>query len=104
LIVLLIMSVIIGAIVGGLSGIGVLGWVAGGVIFILGLPGALIGSFIHGEVSYAQDRADYRQMQADIAAEEAEDERTERLLDALDDPQQVYYDNREQHIHFHGRV
>jgi len=108
--VLLILSAIIGLVAFGFSGIGVLGIAVGAVVFVLGLPGALIGGFIHGEVSYAQDAADYRQICADIAAYEraeeheyAEDFRSERLTDALtDSPRQVYVDNRKQQVFLQG--
>jgi len=80
-----------------------LGWVAGILFFCFGLPGALIGSFVHGEVSYAQDRADWRQYKSDCAAREIAEEH-ERLEDeraAKKKPPRVYCDNRQ--IHFHGR-
>ena len=68
---LIIVSVVIGLVVTGFSGIGALGLIAGSFFFVCGLPFALIGSFVHGEVSYSQDRADYRQ----YLSERAEDER-----------------------------
>jgi hypothetical protein len=112
LIVLTIFSIIIGLVVSGITGFGIFGLLAGGIIFCIGLPGALIASFIHGEVSYAQDCEDYRQLQSDITAmniaeehEYAEDERNERLIETLENnPKQVYYDKRNQHIHLHGRL
>jgi hypothetical protein len=77
-------------------------WVAGGVVFICGLPSALISSFIHNEVSYAQDRADYRQAMLEIKADElidahefAEDLRTDRLIRASGTQTTVYNDNRQ---------
>jgi len=97
MIILLILSIIIGAIVAGVTGIGFLFWVVSIAIFILGLPGALIGGFIHGENEYAQDRADYRELMREIA----EEERMERYLDKLselDDETNIYIDNRQ--IHF----
>jgi UPF0716 family protein affecting phage T7 exclusion len=55
---------------------------AAGVVFLCGLPFALISSFIHGEVSYSADRADRRAWEADdteygiaVMREEGEDSR-----------------------------
>ena len=87
MLILLITSGIIGLIVSGISGYPIAGWIVGAFIFICGLPGALIGGFIHDEVSYSQDRADYRQfmsdMRADLRADEHEyneDMRTDKFL------------------------
>jgi hypothetical protein len=107
--ILAVISTVIGAAVSGLTGFGILGWVAGLLFFCFGLPGALLASFVHGEVSYAQDRADLRQLESDCAAREIaeeheylEEERTDRLLDAAKKSRTtVYRDNRQ--IHFHGR-
>ena len=86
---LLIVSVIIGLIVTGLSGIGALGLIAGVFFFVCGLPFALIGSFVHGEISYAQDRADYRQYLSECSEDRrasdrelVEDMRTDRLIES----------------------
>jgi hypothetical protein len=106
MIALLIVSVIAGAAVSGLTGSGFLFWIAGGVFFVCGLPFALITSFIHGEVSYAQDRADYRQVMAEIQAEELADEhetaenaRLDRLIKSGETRTSVYNDNRQVHLH-----
>jgi hypothetical protein len=106
-IALLIISGVIGAIVAGTTGIDVLFGIVGCVVFICGLPFALLSSFVHGEVSYAQDRADYRQAMSDIAAEElanereaAEDARVDRLIKGSKAQMRIYNDNRQ--IHFHG--
>lgn len=112
MLILLILSFIIGAVVGGVSGIGILGWVAGIFFFVCGLPGALITSFVHDEVSYAQDRADYRQLKSDIAAQElaetheyAEDERNDRLVETIKkNPKRIYNDNRKQSVHLHEKL
>jgi len=112
LIILIILSFIIGAVVAGVSGFNALGLIAGVFFFLCGLPGAVIGGFIHGEVSYAQDRADYRQLKSDISAREiaeareySEDERNDKLVETIGKtPTKVYHDNREQHIHLHRRV
>jgi hypothetical protein len=110
LITITVISVVIGAIVAGVTGIGVLGLVVGVVLFLCGLPGALLVSFVQGEVSYAQDRADYRQWKSDFIAQEIaddheylEEDRTERLIDTIKkNPTEVYHDNRQ--IHFHGNT
>jgi hypothetical protein len=103
MIALIIVSIIIGAAVSGLTGIGILFWVVGAAIFICGLPFALVTSFIHNEVSCAQDRADYRQEMLEIAAEEladehefAEDERLDRLVESVKkNSTKIYNDNRQ---------
>jgi hypothetical protein len=70
------------------------------------LPSALVSSFVHGEVSYAQDRADYRQAMAEIRAgelaeehEAAEDARIDRLIEAPGTRTNVYNDNRQVRIY-----
>jgi hypothetical protein len=106
MLILLIISAIAGAVVYGFTGIGFLFWAAGGVFFVCGLPFAAISSFVHDEVSYAQDREDYRQAMADIKAEEladehefAEDERTVRIIKAGKEQTRIYTDNRQVHFH-----
>jgi hypothetical protein len=107
---LLILSVIAGAVVSGLTGIGFLFWLAGGAVFICGLPFALFSSFVHGEVSYAQDRVDYRQAMAEIKAEEladehefAEDARLDRLAEAVKKKfTRIHNDNRQIRIYRGG--
>jgi hypothetical protein len=109
MLILLLISIIIGAAVSGVTGFSILGWIAGVLFFCFGLPGVLLFSFIHGEVSYAQYRADLRQYKSDYTAREIaeeherlEEDRTERLIDtAKKNPTMVYRDNRQ--IHFHGR-
>jgi uncharacterized membrane protein len=104
MIVVLVIAIVIGIAVSGFTGFAILGWLAGGFIFLCGLPGALIAAFVHGEVSYAQDRADYRQMLSDIRAEEhecAKDARADRLIETIQkNPAKIYNDNRQ--VHFHG--
>jgi hypothetical protein len=110
MLILTIVSIIIGCTVSSFSGFDLPGWIAGSVIFLCGLPGALAISFIHGEVSYTQDRADYRQRLSDIAAagiaeehELAEDGRTDRIISTVKkNPKQVFHDNRQ--VHIHGRI
>jgi hypothetical protein len=112
MLILLIIAAVIGAVVSGLTGIGLLGWAAGIFFFVCGLPGALITSFVHGEVSYAQDRADYRQYLSDMAAariaeehEYAEEDRAGRLVEAIQkNPKLVLHDRRQVHLHAHGRL
>jgi phosphoribosyl-ATP pyrophosphohydrolase len=109
MLILLLISIIIGAAVSGATGFALPGWIAGGFIFFCGLPGALLVSFIHGEVSYAQDRADWRQCQSDLlnsmqaeARERVEEERVERLIEtAKKNRKQVFHDNRQVHFHTH---
>jgi len=74
---LLVLSVVLGAVVYGLTGIDFLFWVVAIVIFILGLPGALIGGFI----SDIQDRADEREMMRQLD----EDLRMQSYLEKLDE-------------------
>jgi len=58
--VLLILSVILGTVVAGLTGISFLFWVVVVFVFVCRLPVALVTGFIYGEVEYAQTCADYR--------------------------------------------
>jgi ABC-type transport system involved in cytochrome bd biosynthesis fused ATPase/permease subunit len=105
---LLIVVTIIGLFVTGITGIGILGIAAAAFFFVCGLPAALVAGFIHNEVSYAQDRADYREELAEIAAGELEaereytdDARTDRLVQAVKRKhgQTIYQDSRQVHIH-----
>jgi hypothetical protein len=105
---LIILSAIAGAVIYGVTGMEFLFWIAAGIFFVCGLPFALISSFIHGEVSYAQDRADYRQTMSEIGAEEladehefAEDARVDRLVEAVkrDGRGDTYNDNRQVHLY-----
>jgi hypothetical protein len=106
MITLLVMSIIAGAAVSGFTSIGFLFWLTGGIVFICGLLFALISSFVHSEVSYAQDRADYREAMAEIKAEEladehefAEDTRVDRLAGSLKPRTAIYNDNRQVYLH-----
>jgi hypothetical protein len=111
---LLIVSIIAGAVVAGLTGIGFLFWVIAVPMFICGLPFALITGFVHDEVSYAQDRADYREEMRQIAEEEREIEREfyeyermDRHLDRLDDisgygSSTVNYNIDARSVHYHN--
>ena len=89
MLILTIISAIIGLSALGFSGSGTFGLIAAGFFFACGLPFALIGSFVHGEVSYAQDRADYRQHLSErsedgraLDREMAEDLRAGRLAES----------------------
>jgi hypothetical protein len=109
MLLLLIFSVIIGAIVADAAGIGLLFWVISIFVFICGLPMALITGFIHSENEYAQDRADYREELRESAEEELfsehefyENKRLETYLDALEDYENepdIFIDNRQFHFH-----
>jgi len=114
-IILAAISIVIGLVVNGffantvgvpeLSGLA--GFLAGGIIFLIGSPFMLISGFIDSKIDRAQDREDYRQIMADINAdiradehELAEDERIDRYIDALkkNSKTNVYIDNRQIHI------
>jgi len=103
----IIMCSVVGLIVGGISGISLVGWAVGIFLFLCGLPGALIGSFVDDSISYAQDRADYRQMMSDFDAdmraeehEDREDARTEQLMESQKGSlTQIYNDHRQVHLH-----
>ena len=108
MLILLIISAVIGAVVGGLSGTAMLGWIAGIFFFVVGLPGALIGGFVHDSITYTQDRADDRQMLSDFNAdtraidhEIAEDLRTDKLIRSKKRRllTQVYNDNRQVNVY-----
>jgi hypothetical protein len=107
MLILLIISAIIGLIVSGLTKIALIGWLIGGFFFVCGLPGALIGGFIHNEITYVQDREDYRQMMSEVDADRRaeehefyEDERTARLTrNNKGSLTQIYNDKRQVHIH-----
>jgi len=109
---LIIISLIIGFVVSGVTGIGFAGLAVGAIFFACGLPFALVGLFVHGEVSYAQDRADYREYLAECSEDRralehelAEDIRNDSLTDTIRrNPTRVYNDNRKQSIHLHGRA
>ena len=108
--VLLIVTGVIGIVVGVLSGSFLAGVVVSVFLFLCGLPGLIVGYIVNGVMSYPQDRADYRQLMSDLSAdmraeehEYLEDRRTRRLIRASRrDPVEVHYDNRQ--IHFHGEV
>jgi hypothetical protein len=106
---LLAAAIILGVVISGLTGLGFLFLPAVIIFFVCGLPFAVISSVVHDEVSYTQDRADYRETMAEIAAEEladeheyAEDRRIDRLVEAVKRTQRkTYNDNRQ--IRFYGR-
>lgn len=103
---LLIVAIILGGIVAGITGIGLLFWVVSIFIFVCGLPFALINGFIQDKIDYVQDREDYRALMREIS----EDERMDRYLDKLDgvdddyDDPDIYIDNRQVHYHnYYGK-
>lgn len=101
MIILLVISVVIGGIVAGISGIDFLFWVVSIGVFILGLPSTLIGGFVSDISDYNQDRADDREIMRQIA----EDDRLDRYLDKMDDldiGSDIYIDNRQIHFHNYG--
>jgi hypothetical protein len=108
MIILAILAGIVSLLFTGLAG-PVVGAIAAGYFFLCGLPLACIMGFVHGEVSYAQDRADCREELSGMAADElaeqheyAEDERVNRLVAAARKKQRsviVSVDNRQVHIH-----
>jgi len=109
--VLFIFSLVVAAVLWGATGLWAVGAIAGGLVFICGLPAALLVGFVHGEVSYAQDRADWRAEKSDMAADlretdraYSETERLDRLLERVDQESgdTIINDNRQ--IHFHGGV
>jgi len=111
MLILLVVSVILGGIVAGLTGVGFLFWVVSIFFFVCGLPVALITGFIHGEVEYAQDRADYREEMRMLAEEERdlerellEEERFERYMDRIDSGKQdrITYNIDARSVHYHG--
>jgi hypothetical protein len=106
MITLLLLSIIIGLFVTGIAGSFYIGLFAVLAVFICGLPMALIVGCVHDEVEYTQDRADLRQLEAEIEAEELaeqhelmEEDRTDRLVGAIGNVKPVIHDNRQIHIH-----
>ncbi|MCL2130793.1 MAG: hypothetical protein FWH35_10635, partial [Treponema sp.] len=86
---------------------GIAGFLAGGIIFLIGSPIMLISGFIDDKIDRTQDREDYRQMMADINAdlraeehELAEDKRMDRYINSLGKSSKtnIYIDNRQIHI------
>ena len=58
---LLIVSIILGIVIVGLTRIDFLFWVVAVIIFICGLPVALISRFIREEAKFAQNQEDHRE-------------------------------------------
>ena len=92
-------------VVAAVCGYWLAGVVAGGFVFLCGLPFGLLAGIIHGFISYSHDRADDRQIMADLnedfrfdEREQNEDRRTDKLLSAS--KPSVIHDNRQ--IHYHG--
>ena len=106
---LFIFALIMTVVVGGATGMAGVGIFIGVLLFVCGLPAALITGYIHSENSYAQDREDARAERAEWAAEEREylreaaaDDRNDRLIDSLERSgrRTTYIDNRQ--VHYHG--
>jgi len=99
---LLIVAIILGGIIAGITGISFLFWVVSIAIFICGLPFALINGFIQDKIDYVQDREDYRQLMSDLREDaRREDEKIERELYRINktDKPNIYMDNRQVHFH-----
>jgi len=106
MITLLLLCAIIGLFVAGITGIGVIGLLVAGFVFFCGLPVVFVIGCVHDEVEYAQDRADFRQLETDLLNEELaaghellEDDRSNRLTRAIGKVKPVINDNRQVHIH-----
>lgn len=108
MIMVILIATIIGAIVGALTGISLIGWIAGIFTFICGIPGILYDTFIGDTIDYVQDREDDRQLMHELD----EDERMDRYLTKLDELEDrresrklskhdTYIDNRQIHLHKH---
>jgi len=100
---LLIVAVILGGIVAGITGISFLFWIVSIAIFICGLPFALINGFIKDKIDYIQDREDYRQLMNDLRNDaRREDKENERELDRLNksDNTNIYIEYRQVHFHY----
>jgi hypothetical protein len=104
---LAIVAAVIGFIAGIVLSSSTVGWIVFAVIFICGLPFALIGMFIHGEVRYTQDCAYDRQVMSDLAAdrraEEHEDAADRRARKRKRGITQIYCDNRQVYFSSGGR-
>jgi hypothetical protein len=117
MIISIIVAMIIGAIVSGLTGIGFLFWIVTIFVFVCSLPFTLIDGYIQSKIDYVQDRDDYRQLMSDLAADDreyerqlADNERIDRILAKKDlydqngeffDDREYYMDNRQVHFHNH---
>ena len=97
---LLILSVVIGAIVAILTGMGFLFWVVAIAAFIFGLPGLIIYGFLEGIGDHIQGRDEYEDFIRDLD----EDRRREEYLDRLEEinnKPNIIIDNRQIHYHYH---
>ena len=103
MLVCLIVSVIIGCIVGGLSGFELLGWAAGIFVFVTGLPGALMGGFMFDLTSYREDRADDRQLMSDFHADMREEERERKRQIRIESKRnRTTYNIDARSVHYHN--
>jgi flagellar motor component MotA len=99
---LLVVAIILGGIIAGITGMSFLFWVVSIAIFVCGLPFALINGFIQDKIDYIQDREDYCQLMRDLREDAIrEDELIERKLDRLNkrNNADIFIDNREVHFH-----
>ena len=107
---LLIFAVIAGAVVAGITKIGLLFWVVAILLFICGLPVALITGFFNGIADRAQDREDYREEMRQLAEDERElmrdlreEERYDRYLDRLESKNnRITYNIDARSVHYHN--
>jgi hypothetical protein len=90
---LLLVSIAVGAVVGIALG-GMAGLLVGAAVLLCGAPFAIIGDFVHEQVSYAQDRADRRSALESLEREARELERAEREPPVFNDNRQVHIHNR----------
>ena len=105
--VLLVTAIIVGVLAGIVAGSGLVFLIAAGITFVCGLPFLLFVTFVVGAIDHVQNRADYRQLMADLEAdyraerhEYVEDERIDRLIEGS--KRGTVNDNRQ--IHFHGKL
>jgi hypothetical protein len=95
---LLLASVVAGAVAGAALG-RIAGLLVGAAALLCGAPFALIGAFVRGQVSYAQDRADRRAALESLEREARELAREARDLERAEREPPVFNDNRQVHIH-----
>jgi len=102
--------IVVGGLLGLIIGIAldaVFGWIVFGIIFICGLPFALISMFVYGVVDHAQDRAYDRQLMSELSAdrraEEREDRADLRAKSRKRNITQIYSDHRQVHYSTGGR-
>jgi hypothetical protein len=99
---LIVVAGLLGLIV-GIALDAVFGWIVFGLIFLCGLPFALIGMFVYGVVDRAQDsaydREVMRQLSIDRRAEEREDRADLRIKRRKGNITQIYSDHRQVNLY-----